>query len=295
MSHLFIHSLGQRLAYIEKNISDIGNILEFNKDISIRNNLILPNTSPNKILMTNEHNRVISCDINSIIKEEVMKNKTSLFDNIQIINNAGNCLSLGQSDKNLLKFSVDSDNTLNISSSISNDLDIFTKKINLLSNADSTNINSGSLIVYGGASVMKKLRVGDGIYLGTAVGEQFKLNCFEGGSIDIVWSGIWSQNIPTTITYQLIGRSVTLNMHSLTEESMMLDIIQNTPDSLLPKKLCPIKTISFPIFVIDDNVEKYGKIIIHPDGKINICCNLNDTFSGHGISGFSEINIFFIV
>ena len=237
----------------------------------------------------NAYDDRITGKINQYIQYNNSKNHTSEttnFSKIEMIGNNGTHLDI----------KIDPDNALTITNSKSKDIDIFIPQINLLSDLDSTSINNGSVVVYGGMSIMKHLYIGDGIFFKNSGSEPASLDYYNEGTLRIQVMGIWADILDIGIKYQCIGSSVTIMINETTDIATTSGTIQNTVDTYLPPNLSPVYDIGFGIYTIDNEVETFGKIIITATGQITIQHSKDDiNFSGNGISGFRAVCITYLV
>lgn len=205
------------------------------------------------------------------------------------IHSTDNSIMIGK--KNLVKLSIDDNGTMNITNQTQkgdlNEVDIYSEKINFLSNVESTNPNTGSIVTYGGMGIMKNLSIGGGIVLPTKAGIPTKLDYFEEGTLSIVWTGIWNGSIDATYIYQRMGHLVTLCIPYTTNRSTVAGVITNTQETYLPKRLRPNYDIKYTVEGQDDGISMAIVVsIFGDDGKIKIYPKNGKVFSGSGISGF---------
>jgi hypothetical protein len=204
------------------------------------------------------------------------------------------CLLVGTN--NLIKLKVDEAGTLNIGSISSqkelNEVDLYSEKINFLSNVNTSSPNSGSIVMYGGLGIMKDLSVGGGILTKTDGGIPTKLDYFEEGTLDVVWDGIWSEKIDSSYIYQRIGHLVTLNIPYTANSAINSGIITNTLETVLPKRLRPNYDIKYTIDGQNEgrNVQCVA-VIYGNDGRIKIYPKNGKVYSGNDICGFDTFCI----
>jgi len=199
------------------------------------------------------------------------------------------CLLVGT--KNLIKLKVDEAGTLNIGSIMSqkelNEVDIYSEKINFLSNVNTSSPNTGSIVMYGGLGIIKDLSVGGGILTKTDGGIPTKLDYFEEGTLNVIWDGIWTEPIDSSYIYQRIGHFVTLNIPYTANSSVRSGMIGNTTETFLPKRLRPNYDIKYTIDGQNEGrsvqciVSIYGN-----DGRIKIYPKNGKVFSDNEICGF---------
>lgn len=219
---------------------------------------------------------------------------------ISVINPNGDCLRIGRNDKTFIDINVEENGTLNLTNEKPdgkiNDIDIYGERINLLSNLNTTSPNTGSVVVYGGMGIMKDLQIGGNLYLKTYNGIPSKLDFFEEGVLPVIWSGIWENDIDTSIIYQRIGGCVTLMVPYTCGRSTKSDVITNTVETYLPERLRPIYDIKPHIDTIYDDIETDGYAKIFGDnGKIIIYPKISSTFSEEGMCGFQTFSVNYMV
>jgi hypothetical protein len=219
---------------------------------------------------------------------------------VDIVNPTGDCLRIGRNEGTFVDINIDSDGTLNLTNEkptgVTNDIDIYGQRINLLSNINSSSPNSGSLVVFGGVGIIKDLHVGGELILRTENGIPTNLNYFEEGTLTMMWEGIWDDPIDTSILYQRIGNWVTLMIPYTANRAIKSDKIQCSDETVLPERLRPIYDIKITTDGIDNNSEILIQSIVYGDsGKIMIYPKSTKKYYGEGISGFGTFCIQFMV
>lgn len=204
------------------------------------------------------------------------------------------CLLVGTN--NLIKLKVDDAGTLNVGSISSqgelNEIDLYSEKINFLSNVNTSSPNSGSIVMFGGLGIMKDLSVGGGILTKTDGGIPTKLDYFEEGTLDVVWDGIWSEKIDSSYIYQRIGHLVTLNIPYTANNSVNSGVITNTIDTVLPKRLRPNYDIKYTIDGQNEGRHVQCSVVVYgDDGRMKIYPKNGKVFSDSDICGFDTFCI----
>lgn len=232
------------------------------------------------------------------IDNSTMDHETIDLKRLNLNNTDGHCLHLEKNSNIYMNVDLDQDGTILLNNK-TGDIDIYSKKISLLSNIDSTSPNDGSVVIYGGMGVVKNLCVGEGILLKTNDGIPSKLDYFEYGSLTMHWSGLWKDYIDGLIVYQRMGIHVVLTLPYVGRKVDQGGEIIITPDTYLPERLRPIYDISLDIDIIEDDVTIPGKIYIYgKDGHIIVKKKVNNIcvpFNGSGLCGFHTIVISFLV
>lgn len=244
-------------------------------------------------------------NINTQIKQENILQEPSI--NIKQPESSNNTVDthVGEitkkiNDKNI-EFSVDDDGTLNITNkatcndNVINEIDLYAQRLNLLSNINSVDPKTGALVLYGGLGVIKDVHIEGGLYLPSKGGESSKLDYFEEGVLDIKWCGIWKETIKSSILYQRIGNWVMIMIPYIAGIANKDGVIENTIDTRIPKRLCPIYDMKIAGFGTNADAETDVRIIIYgDDGRIKIYPTLQKQFS-KGMSGFDTFSISYMI
>lgn len=228
------------------------------------------------------------------------KHELNLCTRVDIVNPEGSCIRMGRDKGTFIDINVDANGTLNLTNTDdtteTNDIDIYCERINLLSNINATSPQTGSLVLYGGAGIIKDLYIGGGIYLCTNNGVPTKLDFFEEGSLQINWTGIWSTVIESEFMYQRIGKCITLMIPYIGSQTSTSDIITNTSDTYLPLRLRPVYDIESRVTILDNNIQMTGLVTIYgTDGRVTVKPEINPKFTGTGISGFHTFSMVYFV
>lgn len=225
-------------------------------------------------------------DNTEIEKEIIVPRETKVEDIIKI----GDCnLVIGKN--NLLKLNIDDNGTVSMMTANQrgdlNELDLYSERMNFLSNVNSTSPSSGSVVMYGGVGIIKDLCIGGSLVLPTKVGIQTKLDYYEEGTLNVVWTGIWGGSIDASYIYQRIGHLVTLCIPYTTNKTTESGVITNTQETYLPKRLRPNYDMKYTMDGQDDGKSIQIQVCIYgDDGRIKIYPKNGKIFSGTGISGF---------
>lgn len=289
------------------NLTDIIKINDINLSSSDNNGIMSIQISQNPIFQSIKVTNSPDSNDNVVNKEYVdtavslgMRTDLNLCKRLDVLNPTGECLRFGRDDGTCVNVNVDANGTLNLSSTetnqTTNDIDIFAEKINLLSNINSSTPNDGSFVLYGGMGVMKDLNIGGGLTVETYNGIPTKFKYYEEGALQVIWTGIWENPIDSSFVYQRCGGVVTLMIPYIGVRSNTSDIITNTAETYLPKRLRPIYDIPHSVDIVDNDGKFDGVITIYGnDGRIVIKPKNALRYSGAGISGFYTVCVQYMV
>lgn len=243
-----------------------------------------------------EQNDVTTKKYVDSVLQNIGPQELNMCSRISVVNPNGDCMRIGRNEGVFVDINVDADGTLNLTNEkptgVTNDIDIYGQRINLLSNVETTSPDSGSLVIYGGVGIIKDLQLGGGLFLRTEEGIPTKLDFFEEGSFPIMWDGIWTDPLDCLLQYQRIGSFITLMIPYTAGRASHSGYIENTIDTYLPKRLRPIYDIKTTIDGSDNDIETQLQVIVYgDDGRIKILPKVNKQYSGEGISGFGTFCI----
>lgn len=317
-SNKHIVALTERLASIEKLKSVSSPILsekdsllfeqnsiQVNKDLVCNGFNVQSMCAQNSVVKTNEHKQLVSANMSDFI----------FSDNIDIVNNPNGSISLHCNNSSSLPSSPTFAHINVLSDPVKDEhcvhkkyvddkleqicsglIDVNTVQTRIVSTANSTGFESGSLIVGGGVSINKDVYVAGSLFLQNNTGFLTGLNYFEEGSLDISWSGIWDHELLSSFVYQRVGRFVSLMFPYISNRSVYSGVISNIPEKYLPKRLRPIYDISITIDGSDNDNSTIPVVvkIFGDNGKIIIKPKNNKSFSGSGIAGFNTFCIHYM-
>lgn len=257
----------------------------------------------NKIKLTGEPTELTDVTTKKYVDDTIIAHDgLNMTSRIDVINPTGDCLRIGRTTGNYININVDMDGTLNLTNEkpngTVNEIDIYGQRINLLSNLNSTDPKSGSIVSFGGVGILKDLHIGGGLFLRTEEGIPTKLDFFEEGIFPIEWTGIWNDLIDASLAYQRIGNWVMLMIPytaGRTSEISNNGSITNTTNTYLPSRLRPIYDIGVNIDGLNNDVKTSVKAIIYGDSGQIVIKPINDNYNGSGFGGFDTFSISYMV
>jgi hypothetical protein len=301
MTTEYLQILTKRVAKLEKEIGRVNNNTRGISDELVKNRHIqamsLQHSMTQQRNLENQKNNLSKLITNSDgcfkITEKsdggIDINKSDDYNSMKLNRISDDCLLVGT--KNLIKLKVDEEGTLNIGSISSqkelNEVDLYSERINFLSNVDTSSPNTGSIVMRGGLGVLGNISIGGGITTKTDGGIPTKLDYFEEGTLNIIWDGIWDEQIDSLLIYQRMGHFVTLNIPYTANNATKSGVIENTIETQLPKRIRPNYDIKYTIDGQNEGINVQCVVsVFGNDGKIKIYPKNGKLYTGNDICGF---------